>query len=316
MGEERTDSSVMSGCRRCAYGLRLPLRRSLTATSAPMCSGRAAAPDVGADVRGEVPARAREQRHAERRRDRQRPHGVGLGLLLERDRQHPAVHAGLDQAGRDDPGRPADRAGRVHPQQRLAGGAERVGQVQLGHHHALEQVGRLADHDRVDVRQRRPASASARSTASRHSPAIDTSVRRVRCWVWPTPRTAARCRVTAGPPSRRRGSAAGRGRWWRGRAPGRPGRTKISRAAIPIRARPAANIGLPHSAPPDGLTRTPSPRPSAAAQQDLLVGERRVQLGDVDAGRAGRAARRRRPTARWSGRARPATASRSGARTR
>ena len=35
MGEARTDSSVMSGCCRCAYGLRLPLRRSLTATSAP-----------------------------------------------------------------------------------------------------------------------------------------------------------------------------------------------------------------------------------------------------------------------------------------
>ena len=46
----------------------------------------------------------------------------------------------------------------------------------------------------------RPASPSARSTASRHRPAIDTSVRRLRCWVWPTPRTAARCRVTAGPP--------------------------------------------------------------------------------------------------------------------
>ena len=36
-----------------------------------------------------------------------------------------------------------------------------------------------------------------------------------------------------------------------------------ARAAIPIRASPAANIGLPHSAPPDGLTATPSPSPSA-----------------------------------------------------
>jgi hypothetical protein len=42
----------------------------------------------------------------------------------------------------------------VHPQQRLTDGAEGVGQVQLGHHHALEQVRRLADHDRVDVRHR------------------------------------------------------------------------------------------------------------------------------------------------------------------
>src|ERR1700729_360208 len=38
-----------------------------------------------------------------------------------------------------------------------------------------------------------PASASARSTASRHSPAIDTSVRRERCRVCPTPTTAAIC---------------------------------------------------------------------------------------------------------------------------
>ena len=36
-----------------------------------------------------------------------------------------------------------------------------------------------------------PASASARSTASRHSPAIDTSVRLDLCLVCPTPRTAA-----------------------------------------------------------------------------------------------------------------------------
>ena len=44
-----------------------------------------------------------------------------------------------------------------------------------------------------------PASASARSTASRHRPAMDTSRRRERCCVWPTPRTAACC-FTPGPP--------------------------------------------------------------------------------------------------------------------
>src|SRR5260221_5082769 len=38
-----------------------------------------------------------------------------------------------------------------------------------------------------------PASARAGSTASRHSPAIETSLRRDRCRVWPTPRTAACC---------------------------------------------------------------------------------------------------------------------------
>src|SRR5215469_1616749 len=37
-----------------------------------------------------------------------------------------------------------------------------------------------------------PASASARSTASRHSPAMETSDRLLRWWVCPVPRTAAR----------------------------------------------------------------------------------------------------------------------------
>jgi hypothetical protein len=64
------------------------------------------------------------------------------------------VQARLHQAGRDDAGRAAYRTRRVHPQQRLTDGAEGVGQVRLGHHHALEQVRRLADHDRVDLRHR------------------------------------------------------------------------------------------------------------------------------------------------------------------
>ena len=58
---------------------------------------------------------------------------------------------GLDVRGGDDGGRAADRAGGVHPEQRLADGTERLGQVRLGHHHALEEVGRLADDDGVDV---------------------------------------------------------------------------------------------------------------------------------------------------------------------
>ena len=39
IGEACTDSSVMSGCCRWAYGFSAPLRRSLTATIAPMCEG-------------------------------------------------------------------------------------------------------------------------------------------------------------------------------------------------------------------------------------------------------------------------------------
>ena len=39
----------------------------------------------------------------------------------------------------------------------------------------------------------RLASSSARSIASRHSPAIETSSRLARWWVWPIPTTAASC---------------------------------------------------------------------------------------------------------------------------
>jgi hypothetical protein len=45
----------------------------------------------------------------------------------------------------------ADGTGGVHPEHRLADGAERVGEIQLGHRDAFEHVGRLADHDGVDV---------------------------------------------------------------------------------------------------------------------------------------------------------------------
>ena len=53
-------------------------------------------------------------------------------------------------------GRAADAARGVHPQHRLAHRAERIGEVKLGHHHALEHVRGLADHDRVDVRPSHP----------------------------------------------------------------------------------------------------------------------------------------------------------------
>ena len=118
---------------------------------APMCDGRAGAADVGADVRGEVAAGARVHGHVERHRHRERPHRVGLRLLLVGHGEHLAVHAGLDQRGGHDRGGAADRAGGVHAQQRLARGAERLGEEELGHHHALEQVGGLADDDRVDL---------------------------------------------------------------------------------------------------------------------------------------------------------------------
>ena len=71
----------------------------------------------------------------------------------------------------------------------------------------------------------------------------------------------------------------------------------ISPAAVPILASPAANIGLAHSAPPEGLTVTASSRPSAPRSRILLVGERRVQLGHAGARRPGRPRRPLPPTA-------------------
>ena len=53
-----------------------------------------------ADVRGEVAAGAGVHRRLERDRQRQRPHGLALGLLLEGDGEHPLVDAGLRRAAR------------------------------------------------------------------------------------------------------------------------------------------------------------------------------------------------------------------------
>ena len=55
---------------------------------------------------------------------------------------------------------------------------------------------------------------------------------------------------------------------------------------------PAENIGLLASAPPDGLIADVVAQPELAAQDQLLVAERRVQLGDLDAVEVERAARR------------------------
>ena len=107
------------------------------------------------------------------------------------------------------------------------------------------------------------ASSSARSAASRTRPAIDTSCAWRRACVWPMPTTAQRSAITR-PPARRRGSAAGTGPRWRGRARGSPSPVEIARAASPMRVSPAAIIGFAASAPPDGLIVTPSPSPSAS----------------------------------------------------
>ena len=206
-----------------------------------------------------------------------------------------------DQAGRDDPGRPADRARRVHPQQRLADRAERVGQVQLGHHHALEQVGRLAQHDRVDVGQgesgvgQRPVHRLAAQPGDGHvgppgpvpgladaehrglllhgscSPLASITQTRFCCRAgplvaWPSARSA-------WPADDLPGGQADPGQ------AGREHRVAAQRAAGRV--------------DPDAVAEA-----ERGAQHDLLVGERRVQLGHVDgwpgAGRLAGGGRRRR----------------------
>ena len=67
-----------------------------------------------------------------------------------------------------------------------------------------------------------------------------------------------------------------------GDAPGRPRRRWMRSAASPMRIRPATIIGLAASAPPDGLIVDVVAEAEGLAQDELLVGERRVQLGDVD----------------------------------
>ena len=75
-----------------------------------------------------------------------------LPTLYElRDGQPSLVDPPGDELGRDDRRRAAYRAGGVHAHHRLADRAECVGKIQLGHRDAFEHVGRLADHDRVDV---------------------------------------------------------------------------------------------------------------------------------------------------------------------
>ena len=166
-------------------------------------------------------------------------------------------------------GRAADAARGVHPEQRLARRAERVGQVQLGHHHALEEVGRLADHDGVDVgpghlgvgqrtRRRLPDEPGHRHVAPGGLVLglADPDDR--------DPVLAHQRPLPISPlPARTPGSAAGTVPTSRGRRRGRSHRSGCGCATSPMRMRPAVIIGLAASAPPDGLISTSSPRPSA-----------------------------------------------------
>jgi hypothetical protein len=74
-----------------------------------------------------------------------------VGLLLEGDGEDAVVHPGMYERRGDECGGASDASRGVHPEHRLSRSAEGVGQVELRHHHPLEHVGGLADHDGVDV---------------------------------------------------------------------------------------------------------------------------------------------------------------------
>ena len=106
---------------------------------------------VATDDRTEIAAGAGVDRRGKRLRQRQRPHCVGLRLLLPADREHGLVHTGLDHRRGDACGGTANRPGGVDPHDRLADAPEGLGEVHLGHHHTLEEVRCLAHDHGVDV---------------------------------------------------------------------------------------------------------------------------------------------------------------------
>ena len=177
---------------------------------------RTGALDVAADERRERTARADRRAAAP---NPTRELRVALRLLLVSEREHAAVPTGLDEMRRHDARGAADGARGVHAEHRLARGAERVGEVELGLHHAFEQVGRLADDDRVDVGTRSSRRRRARASRPRApSPPNDTSQRRVLCSVCPIPTIAhgwwlTCCLLRERTP----GSAGGTDRTWSGR---------------------------------------------------------------------------------------------------
>ena len=193
---------------------------------------------------------------------------------------------------------PPTEPGGVHAEQRLAGRAEGVGQVQLGHHHALEEVGGLADDDGVDVG---PASSRRRRARGRRPRARARPSRRRRGWPGAS---SARCRrrrrvslpISPPLPGRETRFCCRHGPDVAWATPRVASPSMIRWATSPMRVRPATIIGLAASAPPDGLTLRVVAEPERVAQDQLLGAERGVQLGDVDrsaadAGLLGRRAR-------------------------
>ncbi len=202
--------------------------------------GRSGAPHVRAHVRGEEAARAGQQRLLEGDGQGEPPHGVGLGLLLEGEGEDGAVDAGGDEVRGDQGRRSADGARRVDAEQGFADGAERVGEVELRHHDALEEVGRLADHDGVDVGPAQPGvlQGADRRFADESGDGHVVPGGDVFGLADADDGDGLLTHERSPLPGRRPGSVAGRARRWRGRARGRTrpgGRGRRPRRAGSVR---------------------------------------------------------------------------------
>ena len=268
-------------------------------------------------MRREVAARAGVHRHVERDRDRQRPHRVGLRLLLEGHREHPLVHAGLHQRRRrrcavEPPTEPAV----CTRSSGLPGRAERVGQEQLGHHHALEQVGRLADDDRVDVVPadlrvgQRAVDGLAQQAGHRDVLALGAVVGLAGAEHGGELLAITRASMHAdevllqGRAARRVGEHLGRAR-----------RTRSGSAASPMRIEAGGEHRVAGSAPPEGLIRTSSPSPSSARRISSWWVNGACSSATSTPSRS-RLAAARSVEGERSGRGRPCSSGRRGARCR
>ena len=250
-------------------------------------------------MRGEVAARAGVHRHVERHRHRERPHRVGLRLLLEGHREHPLVHARLHERRRR-----RSRSSR-RPSRRCARGSAACPRRRATS--ARNSSGIITPSNRSGALPTTTASMSSKPTFGVGQRAVDRLAaqarrsRRPRAWPGggSGPRRSRRPAAWPSGPSFHHahevlleGRPAGRVAEHLGRCR----RTRPVCAASPMRIRPPVNIGLPDSGAAGRVDRDVVAQAELGAQDQLLVAERRVQLGHLDAVEVGGRARR------WPGR--------------
>ena len=119
--------------------------------------------------------------------------------------------------------------------------------------------------------------------ASRTRPAIETSPRVAWCLVWPMPTTATRSlAISALLPGRDQVLLQAGAATWRGRRPGRPRRCVMRVGGLADADEPGGHHRVGGQRAAGRVDADVVAEPERLAQDQLLVGERRVQLGDVD----------------------------------